>query len=149
MFWSTLAATLVLDLTVLVTIAAPSLRIWPPPGRETWQYRATWTLFTLSFAGFFVVGGLDAGSLGLSQWLGNAGTLILGSTLFMGGTTIASYAMGDLGLRGCLGLDAERVTDGPAVSRNPGSVGDLVLMAGYVILTDSRLAGIVAAAGGI
>ena len=82
----------------------------------------------------------------LGAVMGLDGTLIIGSTLFMGGTTIASYAMGYLGLRGCLGLEAELVTEGPfAVSRNPGYVGDLLLMAGYVILTDSRLAGIVAA----
>ena len=30
------------------------------------------------------------------------------------------------------------------MSRNPGYVGDLILMGGYVILTDSRLAGLLA-----
>lgn len=149
-FWSTLTVTLLLDLTVLVTLAVPSLRVWPPPGRETWQYRGTWALFTLAFAGFLVVGGLDAGSLRLSRWLGDAGTLLLGSTLFMSGTAIASYAMGYIGHRAALGLEAELVTDGPyAVSRNPGYVGDLLLMIGYVVLSDSRLAAIVAAVGAV
>lgn len=149
-FWSTLAVTLLLDLTVLVTLAVPSLRLWPPPGRRSWQYRGTWTLFILAFSGFLVVGGFDGGRLGLDRWLGEAGTLILGSTLFMGGTAVASYAMGYLGRRAALGLEAELVTDGPyAVSRNPGYVGDLVLMVGYVILTDSRLAGIVAVVGAV
>ncbi|PSQ96204.1 MAG: isoprenylcysteine carboxylmethyltransferase family protein, partial [Bacteroidetes bacterium SW_9_63_38] len=97
-----------------------------------------------------VVGGLDAGSLGLRRWMGEAGTLILGSTLLMGGTTLASYAMGFLGLRGALGLESDLATDGPfAVSRNPGYLGDLILMAGYILLSDSRLAGIVAAAAAI
>lgn len=92
------------------------------------------------------MGGLDAGSLGLRRWLGEAGTTILGSTLFMGGTTLASYAMGYLGLWDALGLEAELVIEGPfAVSRNPGYIGDLILMVGYVILSDSRLSGIVAA----
>jgi protein-S-isoprenylcysteine O-methyltransferase Ste14 len=149
-FWSTLAVTLLLDLTVLVTPAVPSLRVWPPPGRETWQYRGTWTLFALAFVGFLVVGGLDAGSLRLDRWLGGAGTLILGSTLFMGGTAIASYAMGYIGHRAALGLKAELITEGPyAISRNPGYVGDLLLMVGYVVLTDSRLAAIVAAVGAV
>jgi protein-S-isoprenylcysteine O-methyltransferase Ste14 len=145
-FWGTLGTVIGLNGILLATLAVPGVQIWPPPGRDTWQYRLTWTLFALATAGFLVVGGLDAGSLGLRRGLGEAGTLILGSTLFMGGTTIASYAMGYLGLRGALGLEAELVTEGPfAVSRNPGYVGDLLLMAGYVILTDSRLAGIVAA----
>jgi protein-S-isoprenylcysteine O-methyltransferase Ste14 len=107
-------------------------------------------LFTGAMVGLLVVGGLDAGSLGLARRLGEAGTLILGSTLFMGGTTLASYAMGFLGMRGMLGLEAELVTEGPfAVSRNPGYLGDLVLIVGYVILTDSRLAGIVGATAAV
>jgi len=150
LFWTTLTVTSALDVTLLVTLAGPGIQVWPPPGPDTWQYRLTWTLFALSFAGFLVVGGLDAGSLGLRRWLGETGTLILGSTLFMGGTALASYAMGFLGRRGALGLEAELVTEGPfAMSRNPGYVGDLLLIVGYVILTDSRLAGIVGAMGAV
>jgi len=146
LFWGPLLTIVLLDLSLLATLAVSNVQVWPPPGRRTWAYWFTWTLFGGACVGFLVVGGLDAGSLGLTHWLGEAGTLIIGSTLFMGGTTIASYAMGYLGLRGCLGLEAQLVTAGPfAVSRNPGYVGDLILMAGYVILTDSRLAGLVAA----
>lgn len=150
-FWITLSATLLADGMLLATIAVPSIQMWPPPGgRRTWQYRATWTFFAVFAAGLLVVGGLDAGNLGLSRWIGTAGTLILGSLLVIGGTAFASYAMGYLGLRGCLGLDAELVTDGPfAVSRNPGYLGDLVLLAGYVVLTDSTLAAILAGAGAV
>jgi len=149
-FWATVGAVGLLDLSLVATLLVPRLRLWPPPGRDTWQYRLTWTLFAVGFAGFLVVGGLDAGSLGLHRWVGEAGTLIIGSTLFMGGTAVASYAMGYLGLRGCLGLEAELVTEGPfAVSRNPGYVGDLLLIVGYVILTDSRLAGIAGVMGAL
>jgi protein-S-isoprenylcysteine O-methyltransferase Ste14 len=147
-FWTTVGAVGLLDLSLIATLLVPRLRLWPPPGRDTWQYRLTWTLFAVSFAGFLVVGGLDAGSLGLRRWVGEAGTLIVGSTLFMGGTAVASYAMGELGLRGALGLEAELVTEGPfAVSRNPGYVGDLLLIVGYVILADSRLAGLIGVLG--
>lgn len=146
-FRATLVAVAGLDVTLIATLAVDTVQVWPPPGRQTWQYRLTWTLFTVAFGGFLVVGGLDAGSLGLARWLGEAGTIVLGSTLVMGGTALASYAMGYLGLHGCLGLDAELVTDGPfAVSRNPGYLGDLILIAGSTILTDSRLAGILAVA---
>lgn len=149
-FWGTFISVMALNGMLVATLAIDPLQVWPPPGRRTWQYRLTWTLFTMAVVGFIAVGGLDAGRLGLDRWLGEAGTLILGSTLFMGGTALASYAMGYLGLRGALGLEAELVTEGPfAVSRNPGYVGDLVLMAGYVILTDARLAGLLAAGAAI
>jgi hypothetical protein len=77
-FWPTLAASIGLSATLLLTLVAPSLQVWPPPGRDTWPYRLTWTLFALSLVGFLVVGGLDAGSLGLRRWIGEAGTLIVG-----------------------------------------------------------------------
>ena len=143
-FWGAFTVVLGLVATLLLTLAVPGFRIWPPPGRETWQYRLTWTLFDIGAVGFLVVGGLDAGSLGLTQWLAESGTLIVGSALFAFGTALASYAMGYLGRQGALGLEAGLVTDGPfALSRNPGYLGDLILIAGYTILTDSRLAGIV------
>lgn len=149
-FWGTLVFVLSLDGTLLATLTVPSLQIWPSPGRDSWQYRLTWTLFALSFIGFLVVGGLDSGSLGLRRCLGTAGTLLLGSTLLMAGTALASYAMGYLGLRGALGLKADLVTDGPfALSRNPGYLGDLILIVGYVILTDSRLAAFLGAMGAV
>jgi hypothetical protein len=83
-FLGTAVAVVGLDATLLATLAVPGVQVWPPPGRDTWQYRLTWTLFGGACAGFLVVGGLDAGGLGLNQWLGEAGTLIIGSTLFMG-----------------------------------------------------------------
>ena len=149
-FWAGMVAAVGLDLSLFATLLVPSLQVWPPPGPRTWQYRVTWTLFLLTTIGFLVVGGLDAGSLGLHRWLGEAGTLILGSTLLVGGTALASYAMGHLGLRGALGLETDLVTEGPfAVSRNPGYLGDLLLIVGYVILTDSRLAAVVGAVGAV
>ncbi|WP_263789998.1 methyltransferase family protein [Salinibacter sp.] len=149
-FWGAFTVVLGLVATLLLTLAVPGFRIWPPPGRETWQYRLTWTLFDIGAVGFLVVGGLDAGSLGLTQWLAESGTLIVGSALFAFGTALASYAMGYLGRQGALGLEAGLVTDGPfALSRNPGYLGDLILIAGYTILTDSRLAGIVGLAAAV
>jgi protein-S-isoprenylcysteine O-methyltransferase Ste14 len=144
------AALLGLNLTLLATLLVPSVQIWPPPGRETWPYWVTWTLFDVSAAGFLVVGGLDAGSLGLQRWMSEAGTIIAGSFLFAAGTATASYAMGYLGHRAALGLEAELVTTGPyALTRNPGYLGDLVMIAGYVILTDSTLAAVLGALGSL
>ena len=149
-FWVALVAAAGLGVTLIATLGVKTISIWPPPGRQAWQYRLVWTLFAVACVGFLVVGGIDAGSLGLARWVGEAGTIILGSMLVVGGTALASYAMGRLGLRGCLGLNAELVTDGPfAVSRNPGYVGDLILIAGYVLLTDSGLAGIVGGIGAV
>lgn len=149
-FWATMAITVVLDLSLLATLGAPSFQVWPPPRRRSWEYRLVWTLFPLAAAGLLITGGLDVGSLGLRRWIGEAGSLIIGTTLFGVGTTVASYAMGFLGRRAAPGLGDELITGGPyAWSRNPGYVGGLMLLAGHVILTDSRLAGIIALAGGL
>lgn len=144
-FWGTLFAILLLDLSVVGTLLVPSVQVWPPPRRQCWQYWFTWTLFVLAFAGVLVVGGLDVGSLGVARWLGEAGTHILGSTIFVLGVMTATYPMGYIGRRAALGLEDELVTDGPyALSRNPAYVGDLTMMAGYTLLSDSRLVGILA-----
>jgi len=149
-FGATMAVAVSLDLSLLVTLVTPSLQVWPPPGRHTWPYRFTWTLFLLAAIGLVVVGGLDAGSLGLRRWMGEAGSLIVGSALFGVGTALAGYAMGVLGRPAALGLEDELITDSPyAWSRNPGYVGDLVLLLGFTILTDSRLAALVALTGGL
>jgi protein-S-isoprenylcysteine O-methyltransferase Ste14 len=145
-----MVVTVSLDLSLLATLVVPSVQVWPPPGPRTWQYRGTWALFLLATVGLLVVGGLDTGRLGLRRWIGEAGSLIIGAAFFGVGTAIASYAMGVLGRHAALGLDAELITDGPYTwSRNPGYVGDLTLLIGYTILTDSRLAGLVALAGGV
>jgi protein-S-isoprenylcysteine O-methyltransferase Ste14 len=145
-----MVVTVSLDLSLVASLGIPSLQVWPPPGRQTWQYRLVWTLFLCATIGLLVVGGLDAGSLGLRRWIGEAGSLIAGTTLFGVGTAIASYAMGFLGRRAALGLEDELITEGPYTwSRNPGYVGDLTVLLGYTLLTDSRLAGLVALVGGL
>ena len=149
-FWAPMVVTGSLVLSLVATLVVPSLQVWPPPGRHTWQYRSVRTLFLLATVRLLVVGGLDPESLGLRRWMGEAGSLILGTSLFGVGTALASYAMGVLGRRVALGLDAELVTKGPyAWSRNPEYVGDLVLLLGLTILTDSRWAAIVAFTGGL
>ncbi|MCS3937255.1 protein-S-isoprenylcysteine O-methyltransferase Ste14 [Salinibacter ruber] len=74
----------------------------------------------------------------------------MGSALFAFGTALAGYAIGHLGRQGALGLEASLVTGGLfSVSRNPGYLGDLILVAGYTVLSDSRLAGIVGAVAAV
>lgn len=31
------------------SVAAPDRRIWPPPGRKSWQYLLTWACFARAF----------------------------------------------------------------------------------------------------
>lgn len=150
LFWLTILVMGGLNLTLIATLMHPSVQIWPPPGPRTGPYWLTWSLFVLATIGFLLVGALDTGTLGLHRLLGDAGTLLIGSILFGGGTAFASYAMGTIGRRAALGLEADLVSDGPyTLSRNPGYLGDLVLMAGYTILTDSRLAGLLALVGAV
>jgi protein-S-isoprenylcysteine O-methyltransferase Ste14 len=147
---ATLLAIGALDLSILATLALPGIQVWPPPGRDTWQYRLTWTLFSGAAAGVIVVGGLDRGSLGIARAFGASGPFILGSVLLMGGTAVASYPMGYVGRHAALGLVDELATDGPyALCRNPAYVGDLTMLGGYTVLSDSQLVGVLALAGAV
>ncbi len=40
----------VLLLGSMWSVALPEKRIWPPPGRQSWQYISAWTCFYLAFA---------------------------------------------------------------------------------------------------
>jgi protein-S-isoprenylcysteine O-methyltransferase Ste14 len=150
LFGATLLAVVALDLSILATLLVPGVQVWPPPGRDTWQYGFTWILFGGATAGVIVVGGLDRGSLGIVRALGASGSFILGSVLVMGGTAVASYPMGYVGRHAALGLVDELATDGPyALCRNPAYVGDLTMLAGYTVLADSWLVGGLALAGAV
>jgi len=55
-FVATLIAEVLLGGCVVVSLVRPTLRIWPPPGRDSWQYRLVWTLTGLCAVGLAAVG---------------------------------------------------------------------------------------------
>lgn len=143
-FWIAFAALVVLGAGLAVSVRFPARRIWPPPGRRSWQYRVVWTLIDVATAGILVVGVLDWNSFVLDHWL----RLPVGAALALGGGAFALWGIYHLSWHASLGLEAELVRSGPyRWTRNPQYVGDIAMLAGWAIVFNSLHAGILCALG--
>jgi len=58
-FTTTIMVEAFLVVSLIVTLVNPSLRVWPPPERNSWQYFFTWGLSIGSWAGILTLGILD------------------------------------------------------------------------------------------
>ena len=129
---------------LVVTVLVPSRRVWPPPGRKSWQYRYIWTLTTVSILGAGVLGFLDWDTFILAHW----SRLVAGAVLLVGGLSFALWGMKTLGVHASLGLGGEFITHGPyRYSRNPEYVGDVAAITGYALMCNSDLTMVAGALG--
>lgn len=141
-FWITFAALVVLGSCLVVSILWPGRRIWPPPGRDSWQYRLVWTLTDVSAVGIVAVGLLDWNTFVLDHWL----RLPVGGALALGGGAFALWGIRHLSWHASLGLEATLIRTGPyRWTRNPQYVGDIAMLVGWGIVFDSALAWVLCA----
>jgi hypothetical protein len=68
-FILTLGAELVLGAILAWSIARPGARVWPPPGRHSWQYRVVWVFTDIAAVGILAVGILDWNTFVIGHWL--------------------------------------------------------------------------------
>lgn len=135
-FAATLAAELVLGALLWVSIRWPGARVWPPPGRASWQFRTVWALIDLVTMGILCVGILDWNSLGLDPWL----RIPIGAVLAGAGGAFALWGIRTVSWHASLGLEAALVRSGPyRWTRNPQYVGDIAMLAGWAVIFGSLL----------
>jgi len=133
-FTLTVAAEALLGAGLVVTLMRPAARVWPPPARDSWQYRFVWGLTAASALGVAVVGWLDWNSFLLGHWP----RLPLGALLAVAGTLFALWGIRTLGVHATSGLHDALVESGPyRYSRNPQYVGDIALLLGWAIACNS------------
>jgi hypothetical protein len=90
------------------SLARPDARVWPPPGRRSWQFRVVWGLTLVSTAGIVLTGILDWNNGSLDFFL----RLPVGSTLALGGLLFARSGMTTLGTHATLGLEGTLAAHG-------------------------------------
>ena len=144
LFLTTVVCELLLGGSLVLTIAVPSKRVWPPPSKRSWQYYYTWGLTIAATAGTLALGVLDWDSFVLDHWL----RFPVGGGLILFGTAFALWGVWSLGVHQTLGLEGRLVTNGAyRYSRNPQYVGDILILVGYALVTNSTLTTITALLG--
>jgi protein-S-isoprenylcysteine O-methyltransferase Ste14 len=122
--------------SLVITILQPQARVWPPPGRNSWQYRFTWGLASVALGGAACLGFLDYDTFVIPHWL----RAPIGGALMLAGLSFALWGLRTLGVHASLGLGGELVSRGPyRCSRNPEYVGDIALILGYALVCNSAL----------
>ena len=119
-------AALVLAVLMLATIVSDNFRLWPTPGKNSWQNYTFWPLFRTSMGGLPVAAILLADLSGPQWWL----QLLVGILMIVVGFGLTFYAYFDLGIENTYGADESLVTDGLyRYSRNPQYVASII---GYI-----------------
>ncbi|MYH49637.1 MAG: DUF1295 domain-containing protein [Gammaproteobacteria bacterium] len=122
--------------TVVWSVVRPDRRIWPPPGRGSWQYALTWIGWSVALA-------LNACLLFLdwNSWI-FAGDVrfLLGIPLALLGGVLALWGIATIGWTNSTGVKDGFSPSGPyRFTRNPQYVGDTVLSLGLSIIANSQL----------
>lgn len=122
--------------SLLVSIMRPSRRIWPPPGRASWQFWWLWALTLVVWLGLHALAILD-----WNTWFyPHPARLWIGGALLLAGTILALWGVHAVGVHNSLGLKGELVTRGPyRFTRNPQYLGDIAILVGLAILANSEL----------
>jgi protein-S-isoprenylcysteine O-methyltransferase Ste14 len=120
----------------LVLTLVSGVRVWPPPGRRSWQYRLMWSLTWLAIVGFLILGIVDWDSFVFDHWI----RFPVGGSMVAAGLGLVGWGVRSLGMHTTSGLDGELVTTGAfRYSRNPQYLGEMIWILGYAVVTNSVL----------
>ena len=118
------------------SVVVPGRRLWPPPGRGSWQYLLTWI-------GFYAVCAINVLLLIMdwNSWVFPSPLrFIAGVPLVVLGGLLALWGMVTVGWRNTTGLKGGFVSAGPyRFTRNPQYVGDIVFFVGVSVIANSAL----------
>jgi len=133
-FYLDVLSLLILLAGIIWSVARPDKRIWPPPRKASWQYIVSWILFYLVFLLNAILLILDWNS-----WIfNNPLRFLIGVPIAGIGVSLLIWGIRHLGLINTSGLSVDFVHSGPyRFTRNPHSLGDMLLFLGLSIISNS------------
>lgn len=140
LFISGIAVHYVLLSAMVWSVAFPKRRIWPPPKKQSWQYIIIWTLFYLA-----LVLNVSLLVLDWNNWIiSKPVRFFVGIPIITIGSLLVSWGFATLGIQNTSGIKKEFVISGPyRFTRNPQYLGDVILLVGITILSNSLYLAIV------
>jgi protein-S-isoprenylcysteine O-methyltransferase Ste14 len=139
-FWGVLAGVVIHDSLLVLSIAKPRLRFWPPPPGPSWRREVTrvaGVLGPLSVVGMLALGVLDWDAFFWRHW----SRFVVGGPLFVFGGAFALWGFFGLGVTASQGLGGPLLVSGAyRYSRNPQYVGTVAGLLGYGLICNSTLA---------
>ena len=140
MFWTAVFLELIYLALFLWTIRSETFRFWPPPSARSWQFFTAWIVAALVFVLYFLLGLFDFNSFVLPSFWNR---LPIALIILIIGAAIGSWASLSFPFRTTLGLGEQLITKGPyRYSRNPQYLGDILLIFGFFVLTNSCMVGV-------
>jgi len=122
---------------LILTLLFPKFRTWPPPDKRSWQFWFWYLLTAIWVPGLIVVGILDWESFWYTHW----SRFIIGGLSVSFGSFFIVWGMRTLSWHQSLGLKGTFRTKGPyQYIRNPQYVGNVLLTAGIILITNSFMA---------
>ena len=121
---------------VVWSVAVPDKRIWPPPGRRSWQYRFTW-------GGTYAVCAISILLLLMywNSWVFQGPLrFVVAIPLVLAGGGLALWGVVTVGLKNSQGLRDGFLPAGPyRFTRNPQYVGNIVALVGVSVFANALL----------
>jgi len=122
---------------LILTLLIPGFWAWPPPRKNSWQYYFVWVSTISSYIGIIALGILDWNSFIFDQWF----RFPVGMLMLIIGSGLAIWGVITLGIHSSQGLGGDLIREGPyQFTRNPQYVGDVTMIIGYIILSNSKMA---------
>ena len=133
-FTCTVTAEILTLTSVIISIAIPRHRLWPPHHEHTWGGPVMLILFLLSASGAFILGILDWSQFILPVWIRSG----FGLPLWFLGMGLGIWSMTVLGLAQSSGNARGLIRNGPyRFSRNPQYIGFILGLAGWSVMANS------------
>ncbi len=146
-FAISITSILAILLLCIFSMMSDKFNFFPPPGKDTWQYRIFWLLFRIMFIGIVLLSVTSFSSL---QYIDTTFRFGLGLPLLVVGFSAAFYLSVILGWKNAHGEQQGLVTSGwYRWSRNPIYVVSIIGMVGWGLLIDSLFVYILLALWGL
>ena len=127
------SALTVLNGLLLLTVFTDVLKLWPTPGRQSWQSYTFWPLFRVGLGLTILLGALRFALAPAHDWQAASGAL-----LALAGLGFTVYGYFELGLKNTYGSNDGLVTSGLyRYSRNPQYVASILAFVGLAAAAGS------------